>query len=1564
MAASALRSLASLVSVLAGVALALGPSAERARAEAVRVEVDMMCPVHGVKTDPSGGLILEIARGSRHGLVKGARGDVYEPQAKSGVGQVIARAELITVGPEVSIARVTPGTVTDPSKIVARAQLEVRALVPKNVHRGQLFNLYLNGIEFLDNMRQPIVDPMLLLTDTTGEVEKKALANMVAAGREVVEFTFEMAQIQTRTRWKGKLVHEILTHNDERDYREFLRFVADYPGKYIGQAWKISETYATWLINFSPPAAIDRYEELRDAKPADFTALVKAMSEDDFTWIIKWIRLRISDHTKSQLAESQAMQKLADRIIKARGGLAKQTPKIRAEWLHIMARVQDDVPGKTLDAARLYKETSAAYLAVGEEETTLEAVIARNNHLGQLNVLGKDEEVLSELAVIQAMIREHLPRMQNPMYKIHLENADDFPAKIAAAIYKKQGRYRDIIALLSPMVERIAKVGARGARAEEMEMRELIAAAHDRLGEVERADELYRGIVVLAAELGDNERQASALFAIGDMYHKSGRYERSAERFRESAEVGRRAGLQKAQAKGLAAEGQALWNMGKLVDALQRHREAMALREAIGDESGIAWQSVQVAKIQLQSGDREAARQAFERALELQKKLGETSSEADTRFELGDLFIALKQPDKALAEFTLAREAMKKLGQRVREASALQKMATATMYLGDHGAADKLIVSAIALLEKTGDKRELANARLWLGRLRNTAGDPKSARALIEGLMPKDPSLDPSLAIDVLSELVSLEVSYGTPDKALTLALQAMSLAEKNQDAWRMNSALHGLRNAYGALGDLAKQEEVMVKALALAEQSGNKPFMVSALQQLAWVYSDTGRLAEGKAHAERAVALARENDDPFEVAWSLNTLSKVLQGYNDVKAELAALEEAHRLVSSLHYRYGLAAITFNRALTYARLRDLQRALDGYREAEQALTGAIDTQFEVALPSARGEALMLLGRHDEAEKSLTLALTKARAKNPARVPTLLVHLARLESSRGRHEAAIRWAEEAVSVEEQRTTASSGARAMLGRVLAAAGRHDEAKAALDIAIARARKAGGAVSWELLHQAALVESRRGEKKAAIGLLKEAASEIEKGEAVLGEDSGARFHADKVQVFRLLVKLLLADNQIDGALGYLERGKMAELRELQGRMSGGDENAALAIELDVQEKKLQKLLDDELMKGTPNQSRIGQLDTLLIAAKKRRSEFMEKLDRNDQLFDRYAVRPLQLEKLQQYLGDGVLVVAPVILDDSIVVFAMSKDALTHYSTPMGLQEIEALVTGFVREVDPKNAVGVRAKASMNKLVPQAKRLYDLLLRPAFAAFPGVKTLVVSPTGSLRYLPFASLHDGERWLIEAVSVVNVTALDREKFAKPAPRGGPNLSVMALAPDGRLTASRAELAEVRRALGTVDVFEGKDASSATLRQKIRVPGYDIVHLATHGRLDAKNPELSNIELADRALSYGDIPTLSPTRTNLVVLSACQTAVLSGGSGLEIAGLAYQFQRGQVHSVMATLWEVDDRATADLMGRFYEEVKSGHTYADALASAQRKMIADPTLAHPGFWASFMLMGSP
>ena len=89
-----------------------------------------------------------------------------------------------------------------------------------------------------------------------------------------------------------------------------------------------------------------------------------------------------------------------------------------------------------------------------------------------------------------------------------------------------------------------------------------------------------------------------------------------------------------------------------------------------------------------------------------------------------------------------------------------------------------------------------------------------------------------------------------------------------------------------------------------------------------------------------------------------------------------------------------------------------------------------------------------------------------------------------------------------------------------------------------------------------------------------------------------------------------------------------------------------------------------------------------------------------------------------------------------------------------------------------------------------------------------------------------------------------------------------------------------------------------------------------------------------------------------------------------GVKGLGIAGIAYQFQRTQVGSVLATLWDVDDTATAALMRAFYERTREGQSFAEALAGAQRSLLRKPVDVlgtrhdHPAFWAPFVLMGTP
>lgn len=1550
------------VLIAAVAALALAP-VHPARAAAELADVRMMCPVVAVLPGASATTPrVRIARGADQGIVVGARGDLFGPGEKSGVGAVVARAEVVEVGPSEAVAAVLPmpGTVLD--AIRPGAQLELAALLPSNVYRGPLFELYVNGVEFLDNARQPIVPAKELLYATDASAEARAFDRMVECLREVVEYTLDIPERQTRTRFKGKLIHEILEVAGPDDLREFLRFVADYPGKYIGTRWKISETYATWLLNLAPPAMSDLLAELAAASPRELPALARALEDKQLVYLLETSRRRFASAAGIDRTAGWAEQHLLERVVKARG---KPTPRIRAELAQARARLWHGQRKHDKAAIAAYREAAALYFQLGEP---LDGLVCLNNAASLLADGEHDDEALAQVAAIKERIAQERARAGTPQLAANLALREVFPTLVAARIAKRRGQHREIIAMLTPLIDRYAQVGVAGGREKEMELLELVATAHAKLGEEDAAAAIYERISARAAELGDVERQRSVAFSVAGLYYDRARYAEALASYERSAALAHGAHDRAEEARGLAAAGQALWVMGKRAEALAKHAAALALREAIGDDSGIAWQLVQVASIQVEVGDRAAARAALDRALGLRTALGEQSGEAEVRVALGDLLLAQTRPAEAERELEAARAIYHRLKLAPDEAGALRRLAEARVRLGDFAGAEPLIEASAALFARGGDRLARIGMVIWQARVKSGLGEIKKARALLAPLMPKDPSGDPGVAVDVLCADLDLDLAEGLPDAALAKAARAVELAESTKDVRRRLDALSRSRAVARVRGDYEGALAVGGQMLALARASGNRPAEVDALEQHAWTDIDLGRLGDARKAVDEALPIARSNGDPYAEAWTLNTRSRVAAAYGDVAGELRDLNEGLALMEKVNFPYGRAAMIFNRALLYARLRDLDRALADYDLAEKIGGASLDSTFRLALAEARGEAQLRAGRLPAAEATLRATLPRAKKEQPRMVAGLAGLLAEALSALGRHDEAVAMAEEAVRADASQVAGGSvGPVATLGRVLVRAGRDADGRSALSKAIDKARSRGGALPWEAMYDLAMVESKGGEVKPAVALLQEAVKEIERAEVVLAEGSAARYHGDKVEVFRLLVKLLLQDGQTEAAFQYLERGKVAELRDFDRRLGGGDDpTAALAIELDVQEKRLQALLDKQLAAASPDQKMVAQLDGLLSNAKKRRAELMESLGRNSALFDDYAVRPLQLEKAQQYLEPGVLVVAPVVLEDSVVVFAMTRDALTHFSTSIGAKEVEALVADFVHTVDPRSARGAKGKATLARAITKGRHLYDLFLRPAIEALGVPKTLVVSPSGSLRYLPFAALHDGAGWLIEHTAVVNVTALDREKFATASPVGSPEMSVMALVdPDGTLPSARGELVEVQKVLANVDVFEGKDASSATLRHKVRVPGYDVVHLATHGRLDAKNPELSSILLSDVALFYRDIPALAPKKTQLVVLSACQTAVLAGGSGVEIAGLAFKFQQLQIHSVLATLWEVDDVATADFMGTFYGALRGGGTYSAALAAAQRSMIkAGGGREHPAFWAPFILMGTP
>jgi CHAT domain-containing protein len=293
--------------------------------------------------------------------------------------------------------------------------------------------------------------------------------------------------------------------------------------------------------------------------------------------------------------------------------------------------------------------------------------------------------------------------------------------------------------------------------------------------------------------------------------------------------------------------------------------------------------------------------------------------------------------------------------------------------------------------------------------------------------------------------------------------------------------------------------------------------------------------------------------------------------------------------------------------------------------------------------------------------------------------------------------------------------------------------------------------------------------------------------------------------------------------------------------------------------------------------------------------------------------------------------------------------------------------------------------------------------LLGPLAGRLDG-QLLVVAASGVLEYIPFAALphpDHRQRRLVEEHEVVrlpsaSVLAVLRQQTAARTPAPGlvailadpvfdaddPRLASLApgeeeqeamdLPPLGRLRSSSRE-AEAIVSLageGTALVALGFDANRELATSR-RLAGYRFLHFATHAVVDNDHPELSAVVLSrfdagglrrDGRLRLHELYGLQ-LPADLVVLSACRTALGKEVRGEGLLGLTRGFLYAGAARVLVSLWEVADSPTAELMERFYRGLLQERlSPAAALRSAQRSMLADERWSAPSNWAGFVLQG--
>ena len=365
------------------------------------------------------------------------------------------------------------------------------------------------------------------------------------------------------------------------------------------------------------------------------------------------------------------------------------------------------------------------------------------------------------------------------------------------------------------------------------------------------------------------------------------------------------------------------------------------------------------------------------------------------------------------------------------------------------------------------------------------------------------------------------------------------------------------------------------------------------------------------------------------------------------------------------------------------------------------------------------------------------------------------------------------------------------------------------------------------------------------------------------------------------------------------------------------------------------------------------------------------------------RKVIESLQLAELDNFFKEACLtgkstqidevdrqaaVVYPIILSDSLEVVISLPDkerTLLHKSAKISQKDLETLL-GKLRQKLSRTAL-----ESDTKKVSQ--EVYNLLIGKDIEAKlkeKDIKTLAFVLDGSLRNLPMAVLYDGDQYLIEKYNLALTPGL---QLLDPRPLKRQKLEVFvggiseATQKFSALPNVNNELKQISAIVSTQPPLLNKGFTSQAIQNQISLIPYRVVHLATHGQFSSDLNDTYILTWDDR-LDVRQLGELLQTKAQdsrvpieLLVLSACKTAKGDKRAALGLAGIAI---RSGARSTIASLWSVEDSATATFMENFYQELaKSGTTKADALRSAQLSLVKKPAFTHPFYWAPFVLVGN-
>ncbi|MBI4909065.1 MAG: CHAT domain-containing protein [Acidobacteria bacterium] len=918
---------------------------------------------------------------------------------------------------------------------------------------------------------------------------------------------------------------------------------------------------------------------------------------------------------------------------------------------------------------------------------------------------------------------------------------------------------------------------------------------------------------------------------------------------------------------------------------------------------------------------------------------------------------------------------------------------------GEYLVSVQLFEAMRALAIKLDDQAMLAAALVATAGARTQLSDLAEAEVLARQALSLGERLgDKSVMAGALAVLAELVRQHGDYDQSRAYNLWALELFQAVGNTRRVAYQLHNVGFTYLAQGDFPKALDYLEKSASALKAAGNEWARATVLLSIAGIHEDLGDYARNRELLRESLRIHESLENKQGIASVEDAFGRMYAEQGDFVAARQAYEKALTLRMSIGEKGGVASTLINMGEMFQAEGNSEKAAEHFRRSLEIDAKVKNSNRQAEALAHLGQIYEQQGKPNLAVQSLKESLRLGRESGFKRLTaSALDHLAAFHLRRNQLASAEECLKESLSLREQMANRAGMAKTLTLMAVLAYARKDFA-GSVTVAQRAAKLASDLgqpeAQWRALTAAGRAQVALGKPQEAAQSFDAAIALIEGARVQAGDSRREQslYFAERLTPYQERIALAVAGKRGEEALQYAERSKarvlldaiQADREPVTKRMTEGERSKEQELRNALTALNRQVLLASQ--EERPVLAKVSALKQRRDVARAQYERFQSSL---------YVAHPELREKrgagsvLTDFRSPGLLPTPSAVLLEFIVtpertyLFVVRRGGVSVHEIRVTRRELARAITQFRTRLASRDL----------EAGDSARRLYDLLLAPARASLRGASEVVVAPDGVLWELPFQALKPAaNRYLIEESAVSYVPSLTvLAETLRVRPEGGA-ASVLAFGNpavgkesvgkrkfvlmDERLEplpeAEKQVLALPAIYGGSAKVFTGRAALEE--RWKAEASRYDILHLATHGIVNPRNPLYSTVVLSageagskeDGLLEAWEIMELE-LKARLAVLSACETARGQVTEGEGVIGLMWAFFVAGTPATLVSQWKVESASSTALMVGFHQRWRAGAngvSKSQALREASLRLLKSSEYSHPFYWAGYILAGNP